>query len=226
MINVLRDAGATGASGEAYKPPPAVAALGDGDAFDATTAGAGKRVLLVDHEDSFVHTLANYLRQTGADVQVSRFGAAALAAIDGAAWDLVVLSPGPGRPSDFDLSKTLDACAATATPVFGVLSSGGRWKSFDGLPPQFDVARYHSLYADDVPPELRVTATTDQGDRIVVMAIEHADLPITAVQFHPESILTNPRHGLRMLANCLRHLAYDEGDAARAAERDVAMALD
>ena len=256
MINVLRDAGATGASGEAYKPPPAVAALGDGDAFDATTAGAGKRVLLVDHEDSFVHTLANYLRQTGADVQVSRFGAAALSAIDGTNWDLVVLSPGPGRPSDFDLSKTLDACAATATPVFGVclglqgivehfggtlgtlpvpvhgkpaqvLSSGGRWKSFDGLPPQFDVARYHSLYADDVPPELRVTATTDQGDRIVVMAIEHADLPITAVQFHPESILTNPRHGLRMLANCLRHLAYDEGDAARAAaEEDVAMALD
>ncbi|KAH8060974.1 anthranilate synthase [Aureococcus anophagefferens] len=216
MINVLRDAGATGASGEAYKPPPAVAALGDGDAFDATTAGAGKRVLLVDHEDSFVHTLANYLRQTGADVQVSRFGAAALAAIDGAAWDLVVLSPGPGRPRT-STSKTLDACAATATPVFGVclglqgivehlggtpgtlpvpvhgkpaqvLSSGGRWKSFDGLPPQFDVARYHSLYADD---------------------------------FHPES--TNPRHGLRMLAN-----RAGTSPTTRATPRasDVAMALD
>ena len=223
----------------------AVSASGDGDgveteaaesvdAFDAAAAGVGKRVLLVDHEDSFVHTLANYLRQTGADVRVSRFGdAARLAISDEGPWDLVVLSPGPGCPSDFDLSGTLDACAAAKAPVFGVClglqgivehfggtlgqldtpvhgkpatvsSKGGA--TFDGLPPEFDVARYHSLHAADVPDGLKVTATTD-GD--VVMAVEHSTLPIAAVQFHPESILTNPRHGLRMLANCLRHLKYD-----------------
>ena len=246
MIGVLNDAGATSSTGAASdhdgKPsrPTGSSTIGlvDGGAFEPKTAGVGKRVLLVDHEDSFVHTLANYLRQTGADVQVSRFGPPALSAIDNEAWDLVVLSPGPGQPTDFDLSATIDACAAKETPLFGVClglqgivehfggslstlpvpvhgkpasvlsSPDSKWRQFDGLPPQFDVARYHSLYADDVPDDLAVTATTDQGDRVVVMAVEHTKLPITAVQFHPESILTNPRHGLRMLANCLRHLAY------------------
>ena len=81
---------------------------------------------------------------------------------------------------------------------------------FEGLPDEFDVARYHSLHGVDVPDELEVVATTESGgEGSVVMGVEHKSLPIAAVQFHPESILTNPRHGLRMLANCLRRLSYD-----------------
>jgi len=229
MLRALRSAGDGEAPDVATLPPA-------GAERDDASAGRGKRVLLVDHEDSFVHTLANYLRQTGADVQVSRFGAPAAAALEkGGAWDLVVLSPGPGSPADFDLAGTLAACAAAKIPVFGVClglqgivehyggalgtlpvpvhgkpavvsrDADSNWKAFDGIPPAFDVARYHSLYAEDVPDCLRVTARTDDG---VAMAVEHATLPVSAVQFHPESILTNPKFGLRILANCLRHLTY------------------
>jgi anthranilate synthase len=236
------------------------------------------RVLLIDHEDSFVHTLANYLRQTGAEVRTRRSGAAAMAVLDAVAaasaasaasvaaaaaaahsggsaaaapddeekeeeevWtpDLVVLSPGPGNPTDFGLSATLDKACALRVPVFGVCLGlqgicehfGGKlgvleypmhgkpsaitltpeyaaaaaWPVFAGLPPTFDVARYHSLHAVHVPPALRVTARTADG---VVMALEHTTLPIAAVQFHPESILTNPSYGLTILSNCLNCLAY------------------
>jgi len=222
------------------------------------------KVLLVDHEDSFVHTLANYLRQTGAEVVTCRSGKPAMAVLDSAqafldsgddddsggdngdgsssAWvpDLVVLSPGPGNPKDFDLSKTLAAVEQLGVPCFGVclglqgmcehfggtlgvldypmhgkpsavtlaesyLSGGAAWPVFQGLPPTFEVARYHSLHAlpDLLPDCLRVTALTDDG---VVMALEHKTLPFAAVQFHPESILTNPSHGLTILSNCLRVL--------------------
>lgn len=216
--------------------PPAAS---DADPF---TAGLTKRVLLVDHEDSFVHTLANYLRQTGAEVRVCRFGSATRHALSEEMWDLIVLSPGPGRPSDFNVNETLDTAISLGTPVFGVCLGlqglveyfGGtlgqlrspvhgkpaiidthygvnddptlktNWGIFDGLPCSFEVARYHSLFALTVPKCLRVTART-RGDG-VAMAIEHAQLPLAAVQFHPESILTNPRHGLRILANCLLNL--------------------
>ena len=230
MLGALRST----AAGESPAPVEPVV-----EGFNPEEAGIGKRVLLVDHEDSFVHTLANYLRQTGADVEVSRCGPAALNAIkDDGPWALVVLSPGPGCPSDFDVSGTLDACSASRTPVFGVCLGlqgivehfGGTLGQlavpvhgkpasvaqkagstvFEGLPDEFDVARYHSLHGVDVPDELEVVATTESGgEGSVVMGVEHRTLPIAAVQFHPESILTNPRHGLRMLANCLRRLSYD-----------------
>ena len=110
MLGALRST----AAGESPAPVEPVV-----EGFDPEEAGIGKRVLLVDHEDSFVHTLANYLRQTGADVEVSRCGPAALNAIkDDGPWALVVLSPGPGCPSDFDVSGTLDACSASRTPVY------------------------------------------------------------------------------------------------------------
>jgi len=208
------------------------------EGFNPEEAGIGKRVLLVDHEDSFVHTLANYLRQTGAAVEVVRQGNASQQAIrEDGPWSLVVLSPGPGCPADFDVSGTITSCLETKTPVFGVCLGlqgivehfGGRLGQlgvpvhgkpaavaaasestvFEGLPPVFDVARYHSLHGVDVPSELEVVATTESGgEGSVVMGVEHRTLPIAAVQFHPESILTDPRHGLRMLANCLRGLAY------------------
>jgi anthranilate synthase len=195
--------------------------------------GAGKRVLLVDHQDSFVHTLANYLRQTGAEVITLRAGFAA-EVLDEVRPDLVVLSPGPGTPRDFDVAGTLDTLVRRGLPVFGVCLGlqgmveyfggalgvldypmhgktsrvrvlGGRL--FEGLPKEFTAGRYHSLFAqrETLPEALAVTAESEDG---VVMALEHATLPVAAVQFHPESIMSLDEDvGLRLLHNVVRRLA-------------------
>ena len=134
----------------------------------------------------------------------------------GGRHDLVVLSPGPGRPSDFAMAETLDLSVRRSLPMFGVCLGlqgiveyfGGSLAVLDppmhgkpspvrvcggrllcGLPSVFTVGRYHSLHArrSALPPELSVTAETEDG---VVMAVEHQRLPIAAVQFHPESVMT------------------------------------
>ncbi|MBI3245852.1 MAG: anthranilate synthase component I [Deltaproteobacteria bacterium] len=199
----------------------------------AAQPGRGKRILLVDHQDSFVHTLANYLRQTGAEVLTLRAGFPE-EELDTLRPDLVVLSPGPGSPSDFNVSGTMAAAIARNLPVFGVCLGlqgmvehfGGKLaildypmhgkpsrirvlggRLFTGLPPEFTAARYHSLYAvrEQLPDVLHITAETDDG---VVMAIEHTSLPLAAVQFHPESILTlGDDVGLRLIRNVVAHLA-------------------
>lgn len=192
----------------------------------------GKRVLLVDHEDSFVHTLANYIRQAGTEVTTLRAGFD-FQELEAFAPDLVVLSPGPGEPKDFHVSETIGQLVARKIPIFGVclglqgivehfggklgvldypmhgkpstiLNVGGR--VLRGLPPQFTAARYHSLYAlpGHVPADLEVCARSEDG---VVMAVEHRHLPIAAVQFHPESILTlHGDVGLRLLRNAVERL--------------------
>ena len=80
---------------------------------------------------------------------------------------------------------------------------------FTGLPETFEVARYHSLHGikEHLPAELKVTALSEDG---IVMGIQHATLPFAAVQFHPESILTSPAHGMTILKNALRYLVYDD----------------
>lgn len=197
-----------------------------------TQVGVGKRILLIDHQDSFVHTLANYLRQTGAQVVTWRSGFPH-GDLDRLRPDLVVLSPGPGSPADFDVVGTLAALRARELPVFGVClglqglveSLGGKldvletpvhgkpsWIEsrggalFEGLPKRFRAGRYHSLYArrDALPIALRVTAESEDG---VIMAVEHEHEPLAAVQFHPESILTPGPLGLRLLANAVAKLA-------------------
>ena len=79
------------------------------------------------------------------------------------------------------------------------------------LPPSFTVARYHSLYGDasSLPSDLQVLATTDDG---IIMGVQHSNLPIAAVQFHPESILTAPQHGLQILENALHTLKSSHYD--------------
>ncbi len=210
----------------------------------AAQPGQGKRILLVDHQDSFVHTLANYLRQTGAEVITLRCGFPH-ADLDALRPDLVVLSPGPGRPSDFDVSGTIAAALTRHLPIFGVCLGlqgivehfggalgilpspmhgkasrihvlGGRL--FTGLPREFTAGRYHSLFAirDTLPPVLHVTAESEDG---VIMALEHATLPLAAVQFHPESILTLAGDlGLRLIQNVIAQLcppASGEAGAGR-----------
>src|SRR5215831_7245562 len=88
----------------------------------ASTAevGKGRRVLLIDHEDSFVHTLANYIRTTGAEVVTMRPELARAALRADGRHNLVVLSPGPGRPADFAMAETLDLALDRQLPVFGV----------------------------------------------------------------------------------------------------------
>jgi anthranilate synthase len=190
-------------------------------------------VLLVDHQDSFVHTLADYFRQTGAEVTTLR-GGFPHAELDRLQPDLVVLSPGPGTPADFDVSRTLAAATARDLAVFGVcLGLQGMVEHFGGtlgvlpepvhgkrsrirvlggrllrdLPAEFEAGRYHSLYAvrDRMPTCLEVTAESADG---VVMAIEHRERPLAAVQFHPESILTlDGGVGLRLVERVMEWLA-------------------
>ncbi|MCB1427044.1 MAG: gamma-glutamyl-gamma-aminobutyrate hydrolase family protein, partial [Notoacmeibacter sp.] len=195
--------------------------------------GEGVKILLVDHEDSFVHTLANYFRQTGASVTTVR-SPVAEAVFERVNPDLVVLSPGPGSPSDFDCKATIDKARARNLPMFGVClglqalaeAYGGELRQlhvpmhgkpsrirvstqgviFSGLPREVTVGRYHSIFADPVrlPREFAVTAETDDG---IVMAIEHEREPVAAVQFHPESIMTlGGDAGMRMIENVVAHL--------------------
>lgn len=196
-----------------------------------------KRVLLIDYEDSFVHTLANYIRQTGATVTTLRHGFSE-SVFDTEDPDLVVLSPGPGRPRDFGVPDTVAACIRRQIPVFGVcLGLQGIVEAFGGelgvldypqhgkssriivtdpnsglfqdLPESFEVGRYHSLFAlpQKLPPELKVTAISHDD---VIMGIEHETLPIAAVQFHPESIMTLAGEaGLAIISNVIFTYAKD-----------------
>lgn len=199
----------------------------------ASRVGEGLRVLLVDHEDSFVHTLANYFRQTGAHVVTLRTPVPE-SAFDEIRPDLVVLSPGPGLPQDFDCKATIDKAVARGLPIFGVClglqalaeAYGGslrqlglpvhgkpsrirvldRGRLFAGLPLEITVGRYHSTFADpsDLPDPFRITAESEDG---TVMAIEHGEAPIAAVQFHPESIMSLGQDaGMRIIENALTQL--------------------
>jgi anthranilate synthase len=191
----------------------------------------GKYVLLIDYEDSFVHTLANYIRQTGATVKTLRHGFDE-SVFDTENPDLVFLSPGPGRPNDFGVPETVRACVKRQIPLFGVClglqgmveAFGGELgvlnypqhgktsrifvtdpdsKLFKGLPQSFEVGRYHSLFAlcDRMPQELKVTAISHDE---VIMGIEHKTLPIAAVQFHPESIMSLAQEvGLKIVRNAI-----------------------
>ncbi|NUR90487.1 MAG: anthranilate synthase component I [Nonomuraea sp.] len=212
----------------------ALAAVNEPDAAPPAVVreqpGAGMKVLLVDHEDSFVNTLADYFRQEGADVVTLRHGFPA-AMIDEVAPDLVVLSPGPGWPSDFGMSALIDEIYARDLPVFGVclglqamvehaggslellgypehgkrgqVSRLGGSALLEGLPEEFTAARYHSLHAKR-PGVVGFTPTalTPDGN---VMAIEDVERRRFAVQFHPESILTQEGGaGAKVIANVLR----------------------
>ena len=189
--------------------------------------GAGKRVLFVDFLDSFVHTLASYVRVTGATVQTVRAGFP-LEYLERFNPDLIFLSPGPGTPEQRGVHDVVRLGLGLGVPLFGVclghqgiaevlgadlgvldtpvhgkpaaIAHNGQG-IFRGLPAPFEAARYHSLYVkpDTLPPELEVTATAQDG---VIMGLQHRSLPVASVQFHPESILTlRQETGQRLIEN-------------------------
>jgi anthranilate synthase len=198
----------------------------------AAPAPRRPKVLLVDHQDSFVHTLADYFRQHDAEVTTLRAGFPATQ-LDEIAPDLVVLSPGPGRPADFRCDELLTELDARRLPAFGVClglqamveHAGGQLSLLPepqhgkpgriqvrgelgstllaGLPAEFTAARYHSLYAKEEDVKGGFTVTAATPDG-AVMAIEDAAAGRWAVQFHPESILTAAgRCGHQVIANVL-----------------------
>lgn len=186
------------------------------------------RVIVVDNHDSFVHTLCGYLEQLGAAVTMVEADEVADADALAADADAILISPGPGAPAAAGASiDIVHAAARTRTPLLGVcLGHQALAEAFgatvghapelmhgmvsdvvhDGaalyrdIPERVTVGRYHSLAIDPVtlPDDLVVTGRTEEG---VIMSIAHRVLPLTGVQFHPESVLTD--HGYRLLANWL-----------------------
>ncbi len=195
----------------------------------AQTPATGLKLLLVDNEDCFIHTLANYARQAGASIVTYRSGFPRHL-LDEVKPDLLLISPGPGRPADFGVPGLVREAARRGLPVFGVClglqgiveAFGGELDVLDypmhgkpsyirhhntgvfaGLPERFRVGRYHSLYArrSSLPSELEVTAESEDG---IIMGLRHRDLPIEGVQFHPESLLSlEGQVGLHLIRNAM-----------------------
>ncbi len=173
-------------------------------------------ILLLDNYDSFTFNLYQAMAGMGAEVEVLRNDAASAAELLARQPTAVVLSPGPGRPAAAGVMPELLARMPEGLPVLGVCLGhqaivehhGGQLELdpvpthgkaslvhhdgaglFRGLPNPFSAGRYHSLRAqrDALPPELELTAWTEEG---LVMAVQHQELPRYGIQFHPESILT------------------------------------
>ena len=188
-------------------------------------------ILVIDNYDSFTFNLVHYLMELGAQVEVVRNDAlsAGQALSSGASGFLI--SPGPCTPNEAGISLDLvAACADAGKPLLGVclghqaigqhfgghVVRGGLMHGktspvdhdgtglFKGLPSPFTATRYHSLIVEDIPADLIVNATADDGS---VMGFRHKTLPIHGVQFHPESIATE--HGHALLANFVRLAGID-----------------
>ena len=179
-------------------------------------------ILLIDNYDSFTYNLYQYLCELGADVRVVRNDQITLEEIAGLAPERIVISPGPGAPESAGISNDVVRHFGPRLPLLGVClghqcvgqafggSVGGAGEImhgktslihhdgkgvFKGLPNPFEAIRYHSLavFREDLPPELEVTAWTDNG---LIMGLRHREYPVEAVQFHPESIKTMSGHDL------------------------------
>lgn len=204
--------------------------------YEVQPIAAGKTAVMIDNEDSFVHTLAEYFRRFGMDVISYRAGVD-IETIQKHEPDLVIHSPGPGRPNDFNMPRLIQQVADARIPQFGVClglqgmveAYGGELSYLDdprqgknwtlthngqglmaGLPDKPEVAAYHAMVAhkDYLPEVFEILAESEVGD---VMAIQHKSLPMMSVQFHPESILSFSEDvGLRMIANVLEQLVLSE----------------
>ncbi len=185
-------------------------------------------LLLIDNYDSFTYNLVHYVGELGADVVVKRNDALDVQAAMAMKPAGILLSPGPGTPDQSGICLALtQAAAETRTPLLGVCLGhqtigqvfGGKVVRhtdivhgkmgrithtgqgvFAGLPSPFEATRYHSLVVDRAtcPDTLDITAELADG---TIMGLQHRDLPIHGVQFHPESIAS--QHGHDLLRNFL-----------------------
>ncbi len=183
-------------------------------------------ILVIDNYDSFTYNLVQYLGELGAELQVVRNDQITLDEIAQLAPSHIVISPGPGNPSEGGISNEVIREFHRTVPILGVClghqcigaTFGGNVTRaprlmhgktsaiyhdgrglFAGVPSPFEAGRYHSLIVQDpLPDELYVTAQTQAGE---VMGIRHKQYPLEGVQFHPESVLT--QHGKQILQNFL-----------------------
>jgi anthranilate synthase len=192
----------------------------------------GKRVLFVDNLDSFVHTLANYVRQTGVEVITLRKGFDPKK-LDQIKPDLLFISPGPETPEKLGVPTLVGQAVKRNIPIFGVclghqgiaqyfgaqlgvmptpmhgkesMVHHNQKGIFENVPNPFSSGRYHSLYVkkEALPDCLDITAETEDE---IIMALAHKELPIASIQFHPESILTlQDNVGLKIIANVIELL--------------------
>ena len=209
-------------------------------------------ILLIDNYDSFVYNLARYVAELGQEPVVRRNDSITLDEIPGLQPSHIIISPGPCSPAEAGISTNLIQRFGGSIPILGVCLGhqciGAAYGAeivrakrpmhgktsrihhhgegiFAGLPSPFLATRYHSLVIapESVPPELRVTATAEDGE---IMAVAHATHPVVGVQFHPESVLTE--HGYRILDQFLtggRGLNVPEG-ADRASVPKAAAPVD
>ena len=185
-------------------------------------------IVLIDNYDSFTYNLVQYIGALEPDIRVIRNDACTPEEIEAMKPDAIVISPGPGKPSEAGICIEAIQYFKDKVPILGVClghqaiceAFGGtvsyakelmHGKSsvaqileesplFKNLGTEMQVARYHSLAAirDTLPEELKVTAATDDGE---IMAVEHRDYPVYGLQFHPESVLT-PK-GMTLIENFL-----------------------
>lgn len=185
-------------------------------------------ILLIDNYDSFSYNLYQYIGEINPDIKVIRNDEMTAAEITALSPSHIIVSPGPGRPSDAGVCEEVIGTAAGKIPILGVclghqaicevfgaeityakrLMHGKKSTIkfdrnsaiFKGISGDIDVARYHSLAASEIgfPDILKITAQTDDGE---IMAVEHRTFPVFGLQFHPESILT--QHGKKLLTNFL-----------------------
>ncbi len=186
------------------------------------------KIVIIDNYDSFTYNLSHLVKELGAEVSVVRNDEFELEALD--AFDKIILSPGPGIPSEAGLLLEVIRHYAGRKPILGVCLGhqaigevfGGQLTNlstvfhgvategsqlgndylFDGLPERITMGRYHSWVVDREgwPETLEVTALSDEGQ---VMALRHREMDIHGIQFHPESVLTPD--GRTMLENFIRH---------------------
>ncbi|PLX89470.1 MAG: anthranilate/aminodeoxychorismate synthase component II [Desulfuromonas sp.] len=190
-------------------------------------------LLMIDNYDSFTYNLVQYFMELGQEVEVIRNDKLALEDIEQLAPDYLVISPGPCTPNEAGISVAAIRHFAGTLPILGIClghqsitaAFGGKVVRaeelmhgktsmiqhdgtglFRGIPNPFVATRYHSLIAErqSFPECLRVTAWTDDD---VIMGLEHRELPVWGMQFHPESILTT--EGKALLQNFLNFAQED-----------------
>ncbi|MHB1604953.1 MAG: anthranilate synthase component II [Leptospirales bacterium] len=185
-------------------------------------------LLMIDNYDSFTYNLVQYFWELGSEVDVVRNDQISCTEIRQRGYEGIILSPGPGDPSQSGVCRDVVRELSGVVPILGVclghqvigeifggdVVRAGRLMHgktsmihheggslFEGIANPFEATRYHSLVVDpkSLPDLLKVTAWTDAGE---IMGLSHRTLPVWGVQFHPESILT--LEGKKILDNFRR----------------------